>query len=239
MKLREMRVQPLTACSIVKPEHLQKLECSDRIILPKAFQQALEYKQFDLLLLTDIRKKQVHGTVFGVQDTDDLTLYIPTWMCMKLDVMENITVSQAPRRACRQIQIKPHTLRFAKDVEFVKKLNAALLNYGSLTQFTTIPLDVEGEVCFVSVECLFPESVKTCFLHDCGSVQLQTLPALESEEAPLTYLMNVKNGSGGVSGFIPFTGRGFLVGGGSAAPANPTSAAAAAAAARRRMKPHP
>jgi hypothetical protein len=217
----------------VKPEHLQKLECSDRIILPKSFQEALDYKEFDLLLLTDIRKKQVHGTVYGVQDTDDLTLYIPTWMCLKLDILENITVAQAPRRGCKQIQIKPHTLRFAKDVNFIKKLNDGLLNYGSLTQFTTIPLFVDDEIFFVTVELLFPESVKTCFLHNCGSVQLHTLTPLESEDAPLTYLMNVKN----AEGRIPFTGRGFTLGGSTDAPQDAVYAAATAA--RKRLCKHP
>lgn len=229
-----MRVQPFSVCSIVEKNYLISLECSDRILIPRSFQQALEYKQYDLLLLTDVRGKSIHGTLFGVHECDDLTLYVPTWLFHQLDVPSHITVSQAPKRVCRMIQVKPHLVAFSKRPDYIAKLNAALMNYGSLTQFTKIPLQVDSEIQYATIELIFPEKNKTCFIHNCGSIQLQTLPPLETEEAPPAYLLNTKE----PLSRIPFTGRGFLLGPSNAALSDADAAAAAAAAARARWAAH-
>ena len=227
-----MRIQPFSTCRIIEPSHLINLECSDHILIPLTFQQALDYKQYDLLLLTDVRGKSIHGTLFGGHECDDLTVYVPMWMFLHLDIPSHITISQAPKRECRMLQVKPHHAAFSKRPDYIQKLNAALMNYGSLTQFTKIPLLIDDEVQFVTIELLFPEKYKTCFLRECGTVQLQTLPPLELEEVPPAYLLNTT----GTMLRIPFTGRGYMVG-----PATETSLSvlsageAAATAARARF----
>lgn len=222
-----MRLQPLSVCRIVEPSQLIGLECSDHILIPRTFQQALEYKQYDLLLLTDVRGKSIHATLFGVHECDDLTLYVPTWMFLQIEIPSHITVSQAPKRTCSSIQVKPHLAAFSKRPDYIQKLNAALMNYGSLTQFTKIPLHIDDEIQFVTIELMFPEKYKTCFLWNCGTVQLQTLSPLEHEEAPPAYLLNTKE----PDTRIPFTGRGFVLGG-VAPPENAGDAAATAARTR-------
>ena len=226
-----MRVQPFSVCTIVEKEHLVSLECSDRILIPQSYLLALEYKQYDLLLLTDVRGKSIHGTLFGVHECDDLTVYVPTWMFCQLDVPSHITVSHAPKRTCRMIQVKPHLLAFSKRSDYITKLNLALMNYGSLTQFTKIPLHVDNEIQYVTIELMFPEKYKTCFIYNCGSIQLQTLPPLELEESSPVYLLNTKE----PVSRIPFTGRGFLLGPSGAAASDTDAAVAAATAARARL----
>ena len=228
-----MRVQPFTSFTSIKSEELLDYECSDRIVLPRSFKDGLEYEIDDLLLLINHRKQTIHGTVFQIHDVDDTTLYIPTWMFAKFDIIENIIISQAPKKTCRAIQIKPHSSAFVKNNNCVFLINRAIIKYGSLTQFTRIPLHIDGMVQYVSIDLLFPEQNKTCFVHNCGAVQLQIIDSYETEAEPSVYFLNTKE----KNVRIPFTGRGYMLKDGSTVPTvNPIFRAAEAA--RERMKKH-
>ena len=62
-------------------------------------------------------------------------------------------------------------------------LNAALLNYKTLTRFTRIliPMGSAAPPEFVAIELLHPESCATVFTYNVGNVGLSILPSVESD----------------------------------------------------------
>jgi hypothetical protein len=90
-----------------------------------------------------------------------------------------------------------------KREEGVRLLNKALLNYKTLTQNTRIPVNLDPPE-MISIELLYPERFKTCFVFNCGDIGLTVLPPLEEMELASSFLVRpVKR-----SLRIPFMGPG-------------------------------
>ena len=64
-----MILQPFPFLTTLSAEELPSYECSDRIMLPKTFYEAMGYAPNDLLTLTNKRNQYITGTLFGTQET--------------------------------------------------------------------------------------------------------------------------------------------------------------------------
>jgi hypothetical protein len=199
-------------------------------MLPKSYSDAAAIRENDLLDISNARDQSFSGTMFGTHAEDDTTIYVPTWLFSRLDLCDKITVSHLQKKRCSAIQIKPHSSAFAKRGDFLRALNMGLFYHKSIGRGSRIPLYVCDHVEYITIENMIPSSLQTFFLFDCGDVDVQILPALDSEKIECKYLYKSKKKKGP----MVFFGTGRMLG-----IIDPTSTVtpreAAAAAARRRM----
>lgn len=195
-----MRVAPFSACPTIPTVNLSSYECSDRLLLPSVME---SYTVNTILMLCNALKEEIIGCVFGCHEGDVETIYVPSWMFYKLSLSYDITVSTMKALKCTHIQIRPHRGDCLKREGGVRLLNKALLNYKTLTQNTRIPVDLNPPE-MITIELMYPERFKTCFVWNCGDISLTVLPPLEEVEEASSFLVRpVKR-----SVKIPFMGPG-------------------------------
>lgn len=223
-----MRAQPFTCLSSIPSDQLPTYEFSDRIVLPELYLRTMSYAENDLVMLSNKLDQSVCGTVYGTHNGNAAAIYIPSWMMLRLDHLDFLSVSQLPKRHCSAIQIKPHSDTFRKHPDFLKLLNKAIVNYHSLTKGHKLPLFVEGTVEYVTIENFLPSLHNTYFVYNCGRVDIQVLDSLETEPPPKSFLYKgaVKQEP------MTFIGRGHTLGG-TIDHSIPSSKAAADAARKR------
>lgn len=223
-------MQPFTCLTTISGDQVIKYECSDRIVLSQSYCDELFFKENDLLLLTNSRNQSVCGTLFATHNGSSTFLYAPSWMIYKLDVLDSITVSHLPKKTCTAIQIKPHSTTFKNHPHFMALLNLAIVNYRSLTKGHRIPLSIGSGIEYITIENLLPSTHETCFVFNCGLIDVQVIDSLDSEAPPPSYLYMPHSSSNVPFAFI---GRGYPVGGHINNRLTPMQAAAIAA--RRRV----
>lgn len=226
-----MNLQPFSFLKTLSKEELPSFECSDRIVFPKLFYETMGFAENDLIILHNKRNQSITGTLFGIQDISPNTIFVPTWMIQHMSLLDNIVVAHATKHRCITIQLKPHSQTFSKRPDFVPQLNKAIMNYRSLTKKTRIPLLIEDNLEFLTIEAILPSKHETFFVYGCGSVNIQILECVECEKSKLTYLFSSKEFDNPP---IAFVGKGYTCGG--VMDLMLTPAEAATKAARRRME---
>jgi len=224
-----MIIQPFPILTTLSAEELPSYECSDRIIIPKTFYDSKGYAPNDLLYLSNKHNQSITGTLFGTQESATETIYAPSWMLSRMDLLDNIIVAHAPKYRCKAMQLKPHSQVFAKRPDFLLQLNKAIINYRSLTKKTRIPLLVNGTLEFLTIESFSPSQHETFFVYGCGAVDIQIMESVECEKRKVSYLYLPNEPE---THHIAFVGRGFTVGG---VQPSISPQEAAAAAARKRL----
>jgi hypothetical protein len=185
----------------------------------------------DLLMLTNSRNQSVYGTVFGTHEGNATTLYIPSWMTFLLDILDPIQIGHVQKKRCTVLQLKPHSESFRKNPHFLRLLNQALFEHRSVTKGSRIPLYVENEITYLTIENMLPSDLTTCFLHNCGKVDIQILDALDAEPPPPSFLYK----PGSTPAPFAFIGKGRMVGGMIPTRVPPQKAAAEAAKKRHAL----
>jgi hypothetical protein len=224
-----MIVQPFTLCKTISTNELPYFECSDRIMLPKSYYDATGIQENDLLNISNERDQSFSGTMYGAHTENDTIIYVPSWLFSRLDIYDKISISHLQKKRCSAIQIKPHSSAFAKRADFFRALNMGLFYHRSVERGSRIPLFVRDHVEYITIENAIPSDIQTFFMYDCGDIDVQILPALDSEKAESKYLYK----STKKKGPIVFFGTGFVLGGTNPTPM--TLMEATAAAAKRRM----
>ena len=225
-----MRAQPFTFYKAAQ-EKLPEYECSDRIVLPSSYCTEMSITNSDLLMLADTCKKTVCGTVFGRHTDNPTIIYIPTWMCLLLDVPDSVSVASMSKKRCVNVRIKPHSAIFYTNPIFLPMLQNALKEHHSITVGCKIPLLVTDTVTttieYATIEEIQPLDAPTCILQD--TVDVQFVDPREADHA-LSFLY--KTGRHAENHPFVFVGRGRMLGG-KMFPRSPPQQAAAEAAKRR------
>ena len=224
-----MYVEPFTIHSALERSDLLQYECSDRILLPQSFATEMMVCLNDLLVLTNSKHQCVYGTFYGTHTDDPTVIYIPSWMVYSLDILHSITVAHLPKTRCSALQLQPHSAAFRNHPNFYKLLNTALFNYRSITQKQRIPLLVENKIEYLTIEGIYPEDISTCFVYNCGKVDIQIVEPLENEKPVPSYLFNPRQSKTP----IVFIGPSRMLGGGMVPTRIPPQKAAADAAKKR------
>lgn len=173
-----MRVCPYFACKYVTTdaERIQ-FECSDQFFIPKTLLDTLKLTTDvpAFLTLRNTLRQTITGTVRNMYDDDGVndTIYVPTWMFMTLSDPSGITISACERHPCTKIKFRPHTSDFTSIPDWDAKLAKALRNYGSLTQNTTIPIQIDGAIVHMTVDALAPMKYKTCVMLNDSCVDIE------------------------------------------------------------------
>jgi len=176
-----MKVCPFYECSSLSKADLQVYECSDRILLCRAFFQRASFPLGPLLLrISNALQNSVVGAVKDLHDDEDI-VYVPQWMIHSLQLLSNVTLSTVPQRPCTSIVLRPFHKGAFSEAEWPTVLSAALRNYNTLTKGAVLPLDISG-IEFVKVEALVPVEYNTVFMRMQESVQIAVRASVEAEK---------------------------------------------------------
>jgi hypothetical protein len=194
-----MRIIPFSFCPAVPTSELVAFECSDRILVPRCME---SYTPLTIICLTNVLKEEITGCVHGVHDGPTDTIYVPSWMFYRMALSYDIGISVVKAERCTHLQLRPH--RADRFTGAVAALNKALLNYKTLTRHTRILIDMNPPE-FITVELMHPEQHKTCFIHNCGDMDVSVLSPLGPETSYAYGVLPRETR-------IPFVGRGHTVG---------------------------
>jgi hypothetical protein len=158
-------------------------------------------------MFTNTRNQSFYGTLFGKHKEDAYLIFVPSWIFFSSDLLEPFTITQAHKKSCTALQLKPHSKSFKANPRFLALLNEAIINYRSLMNGAKIPLLVNGGVEYLTIESMLPSNLKACFVHNAGKVDIQILESIECEEV-LRFLFNKQ-----APRPITFIGKGYTVGG--------------------------
>ena len=176
-----MKVRPFYECASIKKEDLQDYECSDSILLCRAFFQRASFPLGPLLLrISNALQNSVVGAVKDLHDDEDI-VYAPQWMIHSLQLLSNVTLSTVPQRPCTAIVLKPFHEGAFLEAEWPTVLSVALRNYNTLSKGAILPLDISG-IEFVKVEALVPVEYNTVFLRMQEAVQITVRGSVEKEK---------------------------------------------------------
>jgi hypothetical protein len=111
-------------------------------------------------------------------------IYVPTWMFLTLSDPTQIQVTECERHPCTKIKFRPYQSEFTSIPEWNANLATALRNYGSLTQNTTIPIQIDASIIHITVDALAPLKYKTCMLikDSCVDIEFTQLPAAVDDD---------------------------------------------------------
>ncbi len=176
-----MKVCPFYECGSIPKEALQEYECSDRIMLCRAFFQRASFPLGPLLLrISNALQHSVVGAVKDLHDVEDV-VYAPQWMIHSLQLLSNVTLSTVPQRPCTAVVLKPFHEGAFSEAEWPTVLSTALRNYNTLTKGAILPLDISG-IEFVKVEALVPVEYNTVFMRMQEEVQITVRASVEKEK---------------------------------------------------------
>lgn len=176
-----MKVCPFYECASISKEQLQEYECSDRILLCRAFFNRASFPLGPLLLrISNALQHSVVGAVKDLHDVEDV-VYAPQWMIHALQLLSNVTLSTVPQRPCTSIVLRPFHEGAFSEAEWPAVLSAALRNYNTLSKGAILPLDISG-IEFVKVDALVPLEYNTVFLRMQESVQITVRTSVEKEK---------------------------------------------------------
>lgn len=176
-----MRVCPFYECVSISKKDLQVYECSDRILLCRAFFQRASFPLGPLLLrISNALQQSVVGTVNDLHDDEDI-VYAPQWMIHSLQLLSNVTLSVVPQRPCTTIVLKPFHAGAFLEAQWPAVLSSALRNYNTLTKGAILPLDISG-IEFVKVEALVPIEYNTVFMRMQETVEISVRVSVEEEK---------------------------------------------------------
>lgn len=172
-----MRIVPFSCSVAIPTSELRMFECSDRVLVPRCME---SYTPLTILKMSNSLKEEITGCVHDIHDGSSDTIYVPSWMFYRMSLCYDISVLVVKPERCTHLQLRPHRADRFRGVEAVVALNKALLNYKTLTRHTRILIDMNPPE-HITVELMHPEQHKTCFIHNCGDMDVSVLPPLEPE----------------------------------------------------------
>lgn len=226
-----MRAQPFSACAFLPQDQRLVYECSDRILLPKAYCESFKFNANDLLELSNFFEEKRYGTLFETYTQEYTAVFMPSWMFFSLSQIEPISIGLCRKSRCTAIRLRPDSFTFQSRPDFLEILNSAIQSYSCLTKNTRIPLHVEDQMEFITIEGFLPSSESCAFVQNCGAIDVQVADA-RSVETPKSFIYKSNKET-----FYPFAflGEAHRIGGDS--PADLATAVATAARKRAGLKP--
>ena len=204
-----MKAQPFSVFPLLTPEQRIDYECSDRILLPKDYFDALEFQMNDMVLLSNDQGECVYGTIRGTYVADDNVLYMPSWMFYRLSTVEPIHISICLKSKCTAIQIRPENSPAYARPDYLEQLNNAIVLYHSLMVGVKIPINLNGSIEYITIEEFLPSVLKYAHVYDAGAIHIVLLGPMRIKKPMFLY----KSGGKETSSPFTFIGKGAILGG--------------------------
>ena len=209
-----MKAQPFSVFPLLTPEQRIDYECSDRILLPKDYFDALEFQMNDMLLLSNDRGECVYGSVRGTHVANGNILYMPSWMFYRLSSVEPIHIAICGKSKCTAIQIRPENSPAYARSDYLEQLNSAIVLYHSLMVGVKMPINLNGSIEYITIEELLPSSLKCAHVYDTGPIDIVLLPPMRIQKP----MFLDKSGGKEPPSPLAFVGKGAVLGGSDSPP---------------------
>jgi hypothetical protein len=182
-----MRACPYTHCPFLSKEDISGFECSDRIIIPRHVyvEHNLEETPRPLILcISNSMNDMVIGALHNLHEANNETIYMPTWMYVRLRTTSHLALSVAIKRNCNVITVRPHNRDFLDIDDWNTKFCAAIKYYNTLTVGVTIPIPIGNDIVPITVEKLNKGNADIVYLENGELIDLEILTPLECTVIP-------------------------------------------------------
>ena len=231
-----MKVCPFMICPHIPAAERMQYECSDRILVAANLFQ--EHKmgmwQSRLIHVTNSNNESIAGFIFNVHPEPDI-IYVPSWMYRVLSVVTDVRVVELKTVECERIVFEPLTKEFINTENWKEQLVTHVSAYATLLPNSQIYIPFNGSMYSIRIAELFPKSDCVAYKIKKGAVCdvfITTPTIIPDENVPdIPFLVFPRRKKRTI---LPFTGRGFVLGG-PAPPKNGVPAQMSYAAVLRRM----
>ena len=210
-----MKVCPFMICPHIPAMERMQYECSDRVLVATNLFQ--EHKmgiwQSRLIHITNSNNESIAGFIFNVHPDPD-TIYVPSWMYRVLSIVTDVRVVELKTVECDRIVFEPLTREFIDTENWKEQLGTQMSCYATLLPNSQVYIPLNGNMYSIRIVEMFPKS-------DCVAYKLKknavcdvciaTPSIMPEEDIPdIPFLLFPKRKKRTV---LPFTGRGYVLGG--------------------------
>ena len=222
-------------CPHIPAESRAEYECSDRILVASNLFHELKMGiwQSRLIHIQNTNNESVAGFIYNIHPEPSV-LYIPSWMYRLLSTYEAKTLVELKTVECDRIVFEPHTRELMDTENWKEQLAVQVSKYTTLIPNSQVYIQLNGNMYPLRINKLFPQS-------DCMAYKIKknvlcdvviSAPTINVEDTPdIPFLVFPRKKKPTV---LPFTGRGFVLGG-PAPPKNLTPVQMSYAALLRRL----
>jgi hypothetical protein len=182
-----MRACPYTHCPFLSKEDISIFECSDRIIIPRQVyvEHNLEETPRPLILyISNSMNDWIVGALHNLHEVNTETIYMPTWMFVRLRTSSHLSLGIAIKVNCAVITVRPHNRDFLDIDDWNTKFCAAIKYYNTLVAGVSIPIPIDGEIVPITVEKLNKGKAEIVYLENGELIDLEILTPLECNVVP-------------------------------------------------------
>lgn len=211
-----MNVIPFMTCPHIPNEQRMEYECSDRILVAENL---FDTHRMGLwpsrcIHIKNKNEESIAGYIYNVHPDNNI-LYIPTWMYRLLSCYKDVEVAEVRCIECDSIDFEPISDELLKTDNFKEQLIETVSNYTLL-----IP---NSQITILFNNAIYPiRIVKMTPMSDCVAYKLKksgicnvtfntpTVQTIDDTTPDIPFLLYPKKPKRRV---LPFTGRGYVLGG--------------------------
>ena len=212
-----MKVCPFMICPHIPAAERMVYECSDRILIAANLFQ--EHKmgmwQSRLIHITNSNNESIAGFIFNVHPDPDV-IYVPSWMYRVLSIVTDVRVVELKTLECERIVFESHTREFIDTENWKEQLADHISKFATLLPNSQIYIPFNGNMYGVRIVELFPKSDCVAYKIKKGAacdvaIAAPTILPTEDDTPDIPFLVFPRRKKKPT--VLPFTGRGFVLGG--------------------------
>ena len=210
-----MKVCPFMICPHIPAASRMEYECSDRILVAANLfnEHKMGLWQSRLIHIINSNNESIAGFIFNVHSEYDI-IYVPSWMYRVLSIVTDVKVGELKSIECERIIVEPLTCEFVNTENWKEQLSEQMSNFATLLPNSQVYIPFNGSMYAIRIVELFPKS-------DCVAYKIRknaecnvfiTTPTITPEEdlPDIPFLIFPRRKKRTI---MPFTGRGYVLGG--------------------------
>ena len=211
-----MKLCPFMICPHIPAESRLEYECSDRILVASNLFHDLKMGiwQSRLIHIQNTNNESVAGFIFNIHPEPNI-IYVPSWMYRLLSTYEAKTLVELKTVECDRIVFEPNTRELTDTENWKDQLAVQVSRYTTLMPKSQIYILFNENMYPIRIDELFPKSECVAYKikkNAVCDVFISTPTILPSDEdtPDIPFLVFPKKKKRTI---LPFTGRGFVLGG--------------------------
>jgi hypothetical protein len=232
-----MKVCSFMICPHIPAESRMEYECSDRILVAANLfnEHKMGVWQSRLIHIINSNNESIAGFIFNIHSESDI-IYVPSWMYRVLSIVTDVKVGELKSIECKRITVEPLTREFINTENWKEQLSEQLSKFATLLPNSQVYIPFNGNMYTIRIVELFPKSDCVAYIIKKNSecdVFIATPTVTPDEDLPdIPFLVFPRRKKRTI---MPFTGRGYVLGG-PAPPKQRPPVQMSYAAALKRMK---